>query len=60
MNYYQFNKKEILQKAKQNYSEHKAAEYYILNKEAIKKGIKIWQTKKNKQKKNIKKTIARS
>ena len=41
MNYYQFNKKEILQKAKQNYSKQKGAEYYLLNKEAIKKGIKI-------------------
>ena len=60
MNYYQFNKKEILQKAKQNYSKQKTAEYYLLNKEAIKKGIKIWQTKKNKQKKNIKKTITRT
>ena len=50
MSYYQFNKKEILQKAKKNYSKEKAAEYYLLNKEEIKKGIKIWQTKKNKQK----------
>ena len=37
MSYYQFNKKEILQKAKENYSKEKPAEYYLLNKEAIKK-----------------------
>ena len=36
MNYYQFNRQEILQKAKQNYSKEKAAEYYKQNKEAIK------------------------
>ena len=36
MNYYQFNRKEILQKAKEGYSKKKAAEYYSRNKEAIK------------------------
>ena len=36
MNYYWFNRKEILQKAKENYSKEKAAEYYKHNKEAIK------------------------
>ena len=36
MNYYWFNKQEILQKAKENYSKEKAAEYYKQNKEAIK------------------------
>ena len=30
-----------MQKAKKNYSKEKAAEYYLLNKEAIKKGQKI-------------------
>ena len=30
MSYYQFNKKEILQKAKKNYSKENAAEYYLL------------------------------
>ena len=35
MSYYQFNKKEVLQKAKGNYSKEKAAEYYLKNKEAI-------------------------
>ena len=37
MNYYWFNREEILQKAKENYSKEKAAEYYLENKEAIKK-----------------------
>ena len=36
MSYYQFNTKEILQKAKERYSKEKAAEYYLENKEAIK------------------------
>ena len=37
MNYYWFNRQEILQKAKERYSKEKAAEYYLENKEAIKK-----------------------
>ena len=41
MSYYWFNRKEILQKAKERYSKEKAAEYYVENKEAIKK-IKKW------------------
>ena len=36
MNYYWFNRQEILQKTKENYSKEKAAEYYKQNKEAIK------------------------
>ena len=36
MSYYHFNKKEILQKAKERYSKEKAAEYYLENKEARK------------------------
>ena len=36
MNYYWFNKQEILQKAKENYSKEQAAKYYKQNKEAIK------------------------
>ena len=35
MNYYWFNRQEILQKAKQKYSKEKAAEYYKQNKEVI-------------------------
>ena len=37
MNYYWFNRQEILQKAKEKYFKEKAAEYYAQNKEAIKK-----------------------
>ena len=36
MNYYWFNRQEILQKAKEKYSKEKAAEYYAQHKEAIK------------------------
>ena len=36
MNYYWFNRLEILQKAKEKYSKEKAAEHYKQNKEAIK------------------------
>ena len=36
MNYYWFNRQEILRKAKENYSKEKAAEYYKQNKETIK------------------------
>ena len=37
MRYYWFNRQEILQKAKERYSKEKAAEYYMQNKEVIKK-----------------------
>ena len=37
MSYYWFNRKEILQKAKERYSKEKAAECNSQNKEAIKK-----------------------
>ena len=36
MSYYHFKRKWILQKAKEGYSEEKAAEYYLQNNEAIK------------------------
>ena len=36
MSYYWFNRKEILEKAKERYSKEKAAESYSQNKEAIK------------------------
>ena len=36
MNYYWFNRQEIVQKAKQKYSKENVAEYYAQNKEAIK------------------------
>ena len=35
MSYYWFNRKEILQKAKERYCKEKASEYYLENKEAI-------------------------
>ena len=40
MSYYWFNRKEILQKAKERYSKEKAAECYLQNKEAIKEKLK--------------------
>ena len=36
MNYYWYTRQEILQKAKENYTNEKAAEYYKQNKEAKK------------------------
>ena len=33
MSYYQFNRQEILQKAKEKHSKEKAAEYYLPNEE---------------------------
>ena len=36
MNYYCFNRQEILQNAKERYSKEKATMYYAQNKEAIK------------------------
>ena len=43
MSYYWFNRKEILQKAKERYSKEKAAEYYLENKETIKKNSRLIQ-----------------
>ena len=40
MSYYWFNRKEILQKAKERYSKEKPVEYYLQNKEAIKEKSK--------------------
>ena len=40
MNYYWFNRQESLQKAEENCSKEKAAEYYKQNKEAIKEKAK--------------------
>ena len=40
-NYYWFNRQEILQKAKQNYSKEKAVEYHEQNKEAIKEKSRV-------------------
>ena len=58
MSYYWFNRKEILQKVKERYSKEKAAEYYLQNKEAIKKSQRIdtktCQKKKKARLKSIK------
>ena len=40
MNYYWFNRQELLRKARENFSKEKAADYYKQNKEAIKEAIK--------------------
>ena len=40
MSYYQFNRQEILQKAKERYSKEKAAKYYLKNKEVKKEKAK--------------------
>ena len=45
MSHYWFTRQEILQKAKEEYSKEKAAEYYAQNKEDIKE--KSWQRYKN-------------
>ena len=64
MNYYWFNREEILQKAKQNYSKEKPAEYYKQNKEATKKSREsvIKTCRKNKKIKllSIKKKIIKN
>ena len=53
MSYYWFNRKEILQKAKQRYSKEKAAEYYLENKEeAIKEKSKNRYRNLSKEKKD--------
>ena len=63
MNYYWFNRQEILQKPKEKYSKEKVAENYAQNKEAIKemsreRNKNLSQEKKDKnkeyQRKNIK------
>ena len=57
MSYNGFNKKEILQKAKDRHSKEKAAEYYLQNKEVIKKGQRIDTKTCQKKKKTILKSI---
>ena len=61
MNYYWFNRQEILQKAKENYSKEKAAEYHKQNKEAIKeKSREHYKNLSEEEKlKSIKKKISR-
>ena len=52
MSYYQFNRQEILQKAKEIYSKEKAAEYYLQNKEAIKEKSREQQKNLSQEKKD--------
>ena len=64
MNYYWFNRQEILQKAKEKYSKEKAAEYYKQNKEAIKEKSRdcyknLSQEEKDKIKEYQRKKISR-
>ena len=55
MSYYWFNKKEILQKAKERYSREKTAEYYLQNKEAInEKSKNLYKNLTNEEKDKIK------
>ena len=52
MSYYWFNRKEILQKAKERYSKRKFAVYYLQNKEAIKEKSKNWYRNLSKEEKD--------
>ena len=54
MSYYQFNRQEILQKAKERYSKEKATEYYLQNKEAIKKAREHYKNLLQEEKDQIK------
>ena len=61
MNYYWFNRQEILQKAKEKYSKEKAAEYYTQNKEAIKeKSRKRYKNLSQEKKTRLKSTKDRN
>ena len=65
MSYYWFNRQELLQKAKEKYhncgGKEKAAEYYLGNKNVIKKkqiiSIRIRQNNKKKQRENMDKIV---
>ena len=52
MSYYCFNRKEILQKAKQRYFKEKTANYYLQNKETIKEKSKNWYKSLSKEEKD--------
>ena len=62
MSYYQFNRQEILQKAKNNYWKEKTGKYCLKNKEELKEkskiGTKIYQKKKKINLKISKKEIS--
>ena len=59
MSYYQFNRQEILQKAKERYSKEKATEYYAKKRSNKKKSQKIDTKTCNKKKKTKSKSIKR-
>ena len=52
MNYYWFNRQEILQKAKERYPKEKAAEYYKQNKEVTKEKSRNRYKKLSEEEKN--------
>ena len=54
MSYYQFNRQEILQKAKEKFSKEKAPEYYLRNKEVIKKARNRYRNLSVEEKNKIK------
>ena len=55
MSYYQLNKQEILQKAKDRYCKTEAAEYYLKNKEEIKeKSVNRYKNLSKEEKDKIK------
>ena len=60
MSYYQFNRQEILQKAKENYSKEKAAEYYLKSKEAKKEKSRERKACQKKKKTRLKSAKERS
>ena len=60
MNYYWFNRQEILQKAKEKYSKEKAAEYCKQSKEAIKEKSKSVVTRRKRQDKRVSKNPKKS
>ena len=55
MNYYWFNRQDILQKAKGKYSKEKAAEYFKQNKETIKEKSRERYKNMSKEEKDKKK-----
>ena len=57
MNYYWFNRQEILQKAKEKYSKEKAAKQYPQNKEAIKEKLRERYKNQSQEKKTRLKSI---
>ena len=52
MSYYWFNRKEILQKAKERYSKEEAAECYLQNKEGMEEKSKKRQKNLSEEEKN--------